>query len=928
MSNSFNNDNMLYSPSDDSYMDLGCSLSDSRRNSLSSSGRNSLSNHTLMTDETVMPDYSNGSIKSPFDQSAVKSVRAATELFKVPHTQPKGVLAKRFFFVIGYVTGVAIAVGATVASVAVALTISPVAAAVFGGYKAVSKFKESQAQAKLNLIKNSNIKVNLENEINQQNKAKEKGVLLLIYQEIPSLKFDPMPDISRTLTVHLNARKTKKNGSKHATQNAKVLDSITTMMVETGKNNESQEKLNNILAQRHETTRNLSGGTKEDAIDKALNLLAAFETCMANTDNRSSDFMEKEIDLLIDVRAELAKIRASPYLKTWNESLKKIENLLKKCAFDVAGIDGKNFKSEVNKAAGKNTPITLRSYLTTTVKEESIQHDHSSSAKYLEARDSTRGRGENLKFESQISFMNQNRNFLRVSALKKNPEMQGTCVNGHEHFVTDGTNTHTVFRSGAFAVHGRHEVRLGELKKLKKGINEELDRLKQLKKATKDKLAPTMNEKEVLKIQTTLIQCESGIEDLKNQRTQLDERISGIEDSKNLGVDGLDKQLKKFEELSKDVVDYSEFNKQIRKELGFANIEEVRAELSLRRDFCISQALPELIASVMKTAGDTESLQIALATGNFLHVAEGLLSHLNGAERAMIEDMKGTLDYLSKHCSIKFSAEQQEVDVKISYNDEDRHDPEIILTLPMPNKPKLSALLSKDDKILNDEESRVIDGINEGFQATFAKAQADYEETCQKMEGKAFKLTALCFNTAVNEQHTFRQVGGVLLSPTKYNSVKAYQNIIVEDGLKKLSDYKDQVLKTLDEQDPRSKSISANFEVLKEHYSKAGRRSTKDLKGMELRGNLIFSLAGQVAFKCKSGKDRTGAIICQFFSKRFQDVEGHRKLIKAKLQRGVSHYLTGANTGKPKAYAFNWFQRLFIPKDLAVDPTLCGNVAS
>jgi hypothetical protein len=112
----------------------------------------------------------------------------------------------------------------------------------------------------------------------------------------------------------------------------------------------------------------------------------------------------------------------------------------------------------------------------------------------------------------------------------------------------------------------------------------------------------------------------------------------------SMGLYGLNKKLAQLEQMPE-----KDLRKELKK-LQFESIEQLRKEITWRRQCCISQALPEILAGVKEILKDPEALQIALATGSFLHHVEGLLTHLKGNERVMIEDMKDTLDYLSQNC--------------------------------------------------------------------------------------------------------------------------------------------------------------------------------------------------------------------------------------------------------------------------------------
>lgn len=652
--------------------------------------------------------------------------------------------------------------------------------------------------------------------------------------------------------------------------------------------------------------------TRSEYGEKSQALVSAFHNCLKTSKARSADCENKVQECLLKVNEQIKVIAASPVINEKDKALKKIEALLKECALEVAGISEKTFKKEYALARGIYTPPVLVNDVTANSKEVTRRHIHTFSMQYLQQRDPE-------KFQAQINFMNSHQDFLRVSELKKTPEMQGVAVNAHEHvlldkdIVPDPNNVVTVdklnengevtgekvqiqktkteykerrsvFRSGAFAVHGRHEERINILKeKIKELEKEEI--LWEIRK-NREGYHPK--------------NCQGIINETRQEIEQCKEQILGIKKAKNMGILSLDDQLTKFkteeERINKmpdgddKTKELNRLNKKLRKELGFKDMEEFRAEISMRRDFCISQALPELIASIMKSAENPDALRIALAAGNFLHVVEGLLSHLNGAERAMIEDMKGTLDYLSKNMTIKF-AENQVGGPDISVNNDDVNNPKITVVLPMPKLEK------------------PIPEYPDGFPKNIELG-----------------LTAICFNTAVNETHTLRQLGGVFM-PGKYLSVEKLQDRIVADGLNQLQDYQANVAKKL--MPPHSILIPQMFDNIRRHYSEEGSRDTKDMEGMKLRENFVKFLGGQLSVKCKSGKDRTGAKICQYFSNAFsREKLETRHEIKENFQYGISYHLTGINTGKSKAFAFNPIQQKFLPDALVLPEEVCGSAPS
>lgn len=701
--------------------------------------------------------------------------------------------------------------------------------------------------------------------------------------------------------------------------------------------------------------------------DKNASLLTAYITCRNNAENNNID-KDKEQEYFRKIGIQTTRLNSPEVQNNPGEIRKiekKIEDLYKECAVKVAGVSEKDFKVAYDIARGLQAPAVVKNVLEQGT-EKTTRHDHSSSLSYLEQRNE-----QNPKFEAQIRFMTKNPDFTRVSELKGNEETQGIPTNAHLHTFEkpDGT-TASVFRSGAFAVHGRHKTRVDELKKestklinKRKSNEDEINKLKE----KNDELMQELNTISQSKKSTEQIEDQAqGTPDVRISRkqaeisanslrigelkaeiakiTQIDQQIKGVHKAKHLGLDGLQKKLKEFEKLEKvlkedlsneaelqgqvddmnavsqwtgeeemtidklKAIKKAEFSKKLRLELGFADLDELRAEISTRRDFCIAQALPEIMASVKLSAEDPEALYIAIKTGSFLHVAEGMLSHLNPAERGMIQDMKATLDYLSEHCTIQFVDDPTKEGVVVDNND--------------PLNPQITLNLKKTNIFFGDRTK--------------------------------FGLTAIYTNTAVNEVHTFRQLfGSVSPGMGEYRSIENYQNEINKQALEKLenrhkvyslnrndkefrskieksivviehslSGYEEEIdhLKDGEETTASIKKIQENDYVdFKEHYSSEGSRTTKDLEGMTVVERLTNALGGQIGIKCKSGKDRTSIGVANYFTKDVPEIKDKKDLKKG-LLGGISHYLTGVNTGKPRGFAFNAFQRLFVkdspPSDL------------
>lgn len=648
--------------------------------------------------------------------------------------------------------------------------------------------------------------------------------------------------------------------------------------------------------------------------EKAQALVTAFHHCLKKSEARSDDCETKVQECLERVNEQIMAIAATPSSKERDKALKKIETLLKECALKVAGVSEKTFKKEYDIARGICTPPNLVNNITPNTREITRRHKHTFSMQYLQERDPE-------KFEAQIEFMESHEDFLRVSELKNSKEMRGVAMNAHEHVLVaekevngeeitvdkldengniigkcqvvkkknEDQEVRSTFRSGAFAVHGRHEERIDILKEKIKELEQKEIQWEIRKNRPPETAYHPAN-------------CQKIINETRQEIEHCKEQILGIKKAKNMGILSLEGQLEKFKIEETRINGMSEgddktkaiarLNKKLRKELGFKDMEEFRAEISMRRDFCISQALPELLASIMKSAENPEALRIALAAGSFLHVVESLLSHLDGAERAMIEDMKGALDYLSKNVTIKFVENQP--GAEISVNNDDINNPKITISLPMPQ-----------------------------LQTPIPEYQNGFPKDVE------LGLTAICFNTAVNEAHTLRQLGGVFV-PGKYLTVEKLQDQILAEGLNRLQAYQADAAQRLNS--TLSTQITPRFRDISNHYSEIGSRDTKDMKGMKLREDFVKFLGGQLSVKCKSGKDRTGAKICQYFSDEFSSKtpkeRANKQKIKERLQLGISYHLTGINTGKCKGFAFNEVQQRCLPEALALPENVCGSAPS
>lgn len=370
---------------------------------------------------------------------------------------------------------------------------------------------------------------------------------------------------------------------------------------------------------------------------------------------------------------------------------------------------------------------------------------------------------------------------------------------------------------------------------------------------------------------------------------EINEQIKLVSSSKEMGLYQLEKHLKAYDdELKKnelmDSKKLARLDNQF-KECGCLNLEEFRMELSARRDLALAQALPKIVKSVEDMAKNPEALAMAVATGSFLHVEECFLSHADSDEKHMIEDMKGAMDYLREHAKIKFS------NVKT---------PTIQIDESDPNHEKIMILLP----------------------------QTDAENISEEHE---FGLEALHFTTGVNEWQSIN-------SSFKYDPLQAEINT---EGLNRLSDHAKKAYEALSDKagsqvnlsEARRTALREGLEVswisLRTHYGENESRSEKDIRGVDLRGNVIRMVGGGLGIVCKSGKDRTGVEVSRELAK---DVAARLNLdeeeLKGKLFAGISHRITGLNTLDEDGYAFSIAQQPYLPSEITPPSSLCKWVAT
>lgn len=147
------------------------------------------------------------------------------------------------------------------------------------------------------------------------------------------------------------------------------------------------------------------------------------------------------------------------------------------------------------------------------------------------------------------------------------------------------------------------------------------------------------------------------------------------------------------------------------------------------------------------------------------------------------------------------------------------------------------------------------------------------------MEG-VYSVTTIFTTHSVNEKQAFGQLRG------KKNVL---QNKINEEAMNRLMAYNGDEISSI--QDHYSRSVHAI-----------------DYKGMDLIQEEVEKLGGITGKMCKSGKDRTACGVVRSVVENCDLVEDQKKQLRRGLFHGVSHVVTGQNTGKPSAYALNSFQ--------------------
>lgn len=114
----------------------------------------------------------------------------------------------------------------------------------------------------------------------------------------------------------------------------------------------------------------------------------------------------------------------------------------------------KHFKSELTKERGRQLPAKLTHEFTASnhkIREKTVSLDASLGAKYLAVAGS---------YEKEIKYIKSHKHGAnwgqRCSEAREGEELQGMVINGRTHTISvDGKKVEEIYRSGAFAVHGK-----------------------------------------------------------------------------------------------------------------------------------------------------------------------------------------------------------------------------------------------------------------------------------------------------------------------------------------------------------------------------------------------------------------------------------------------------------------------------------------
>jgi hypothetical protein len=297
-----------------------------------------------------------------------------------------------------------------------------------------------------------------------------------------------------------------------------------------------------------------------------------------------------------------------------------------------------------------------------------------------------------------------------------------------------------------------------------------------------------------------------------------------------------------------------------KEDLTLNNLESI---VKKRTQLITAQALPTLLASLEDIAQDPKALQMAQATGSFLHIERSNVSDLDPSEAVMMEDMKGAMDELSKNVRIVFSDDAPEKQLQV-----DKETGQITITLKSP----------------------------EG----------------QSSPKEGYGLTAVMVNMGINEKQSTGMV--------RYGEATR-QNEINAEAFSTIKEYADTVQNSdntsvSSEVKESAGKVSSSLEAVKNktHYA-------KDLELMDVISDAASDLHAGLVARCKSGKDRTSADTNRTMGRTFSNKETGVTTsdFKSAMSGGLSYEVTGRNTQKGRGYAFNSFQAGTMPEEYRVN---------
>lgn len=522
----------------------------------------------------------------------------------------------------------------------------------------------------------------------------------------------------------------------------------------------------------------------------------------------------------------------------------------------------KDFDKEHHIARGKNSPPEMTNGITIWVNgdeqqlsEKTTQHNLGVASSYLASR--CRVNPDTLLASSAKTLRGAEggAQVFRPSQLKKDEELQGVTINGHQHSLSiskGGVDKQVVVqRSGAWAVHGGFKPKAS-----------------------------------IIKLKSQLDQAKSNFEILSFHDDP--KKLAEAEDNlrkfiKEMGVklpSGLDKAATRAEKIKLYQKAYQ------------AAIQQCEQRLATRRDLAISQGLPKVVQSLSTMAKDEQSLKMALATGSFLHVEESFLSGKDSHEKSMMEDMSATVDYLRENAEVTFEAGLTEPKIKVS---DDPNNPTITIILPKPDPPpgQPATALDRPFKL---QIAMFNTGINES-------------QVLGSAGGSQDELQIALNTNSLNVMNEYVKDLVSKLPPDNERQaiIEAWDNL---ENHYKDGSHRDAV-------DTRGQEL--RVDLLQAMHAGIGVlcKSGKDRTGEKTGSILARGMSRELAPPKKADAE-IQVRDARVFSKPPKPGEktvSSRKAVEddlhQQLDRGISYRNTGLNTGKGDGYALNAFQQRF-----------------